>query len=63
MAIDKISDQIHTLTKIGQSFQSYAQLLENPNIGIDRHKLKEVLEKCAKRCLEIRNLLLEGVKE
>lgn len=59
----KINDIIHELTKCGQSFHSYEQLLDNPNFSIDNKKLREVLKKCAKNCLNLRNLMLGGIKD
>lgn len=60
---EKINTQIHELTKAGQSFHSYEQLLGNANFSIDTKKLQEILKKCAKNCLNLRNLILGEVKE
>lgn len=58
----KVADLAHSMTGHGQMFHSYAQLVVNPSLKISPKKLQEVLLKCSKHCLEIRNLLLEEVK-
>lgn len=55
----KIDSIIHDLVKHGQSFNSYHQLLLNPQINLNRKKVCEIMGKCSKHCLEIRNLLLQ----
>lgn len=56
--MDKIT-VIHEITKCGQMFKSYSQLLQNQSFNIDRKKLSEILQKCAKHCLELRNMNIE----
>lgn len=59
----RISALAHEMTKHGQMFHSYAQLVVNPSLKISPKKMQEILLKCSKHCLEIRNLLLEEVKQ
>lgn len=53
--IDRI---IHEIASIGQSFHSYHKLLDNPSINISHRKLSEICGKCAKKCLEIRQIVI-----
>jgi F0F1-type ATP synthase delta subunit len=59
----KIAEIIHEITSIGQVFKSYANLLSNPSVSISRKKEIEILDRCGKRCLELRNLWVEQIKE
>ena len=59
---NKINEIIHEFSNIGQVFHSYEQLLLNPIININRKKFIEICGKCAKCCIEARNLLLESIK-
>jgi hypothetical protein len=54
---------IHDMTSYGQMFHSYAQLVSNPSLRISPKKIQEIFIKCSKGCLEIRNMLIEEVKE
>jgi len=54
---------IHELTGIGQTFHSYDLLLSNPTINIDKKKVAEICRRCAKKCVELRQILLEEVKD
>jgi hypothetical protein len=58
----KVNDIIHSLSSAGQMFHSYQQLLENPQLHLAPKKLGEICSKCAKKCLEARQLLLEGIE-
>jgi hypothetical protein len=59
---ERISALIHDFTGHGQMFHSYAQLVSNPSLRVSPKKMQEILIKCSKHCLEIRNILLEEVK-
>lgn len=55
---EQLNKVVHELSAFQQSFHSYNQLLQNPSITINHKKLAEVCGKCAKNCLEARNLLI-----
>lgn len=57
-----IDDIIHELTSIGQCFHSYEQLLCNEGFKISPKKLKEICCRCAKRSLELRNIVINKIK-
>jgi hypothetical protein len=59
---NQTKDIIHSFSNMGQMFHSYEQLLLNPNININPKKLAEICGKCAKNCMEARNLLLENIQ-
>jgi len=61
--IEDVDVLIHDLIKFGQSFHSYAQLLLNPSMSINKKKLSDICGKCAGHCLKIRNLIIENQKE
>lgn len=59
----QISELIHTISKFGQSFHSYDQLLDNEQFTISPKKVQDICRKCAKNCLELRQALLIEVKD
>ena len=61
--VDRTSQIIHDLTQAGQMFKSYADLMENNYLNLSHKKMKEICQRCAQRCLDTRNLILEGVKD
>jgi len=58
MKVEEIDKMVHEISSLGQSFSSYAHLLENPSINISHKKLQEICRKCAKNCMEIRQVVL-----
>ena len=60
----KIDELIHEISRLGQSFQSYQHLLDNPLFRTDAKQVQNICKKCAKNCLELRQaLLIDGVKD
>lgn len=59
---DKINTLIHQLSPIGQTFHNYAHLLENDFFGVSKPTLKKMCQKCAKLCLELRNIIIQEVE-
>jgi hypothetical protein len=54
-----IDEKIHELTGFGQMFKSYADLLTNDGLHIQRKKEIEIMRKCGKVCMEVRQLVIE----
>lgn len=67
MSIEKwnkdIKKRIHFFTNYGAAFKAYATAIKNYNVRIDRDKVIVLLNDCAKKCLEVRNSLLDTVGE
>ena len=63
----ELNKLIHSISATGQSFHSYQALLNDKKYSMRedvwRKKLSDICRECAKNCLDIRNLLIEGVKD
>ena len=58
---EKMNEIIHEFTKVGQMFHSFDALLTSPQINIDRKRVILICRKCARRCIEVRQFLLENL--
>ena len=70
MTNDQIDKIIHEISALGNSFKSHANNFEITNIRMDNKTFEEkrldlahYAKKCAKNCQDLRNLILEGVKD
>lgn len=63
---NKINGIIHEFSTMGQLFHSYEQLLLNQQLNfndkIHRKKIIEICSRCARCCIEARQLLLQNIE-
>lgn len=60
---DKLHTIRHEMASHGQMFRSYATLLENPSLHIQRKKEIEILKKCGTHCLTVIQITLERLEK